>query len=65
MLRHDSVEGVLLHGQIEGELRQIVVEVLGHGAGLESVGEGISCGDAEEGFEKPMVSSEDCHRKTS
>ena len=65
VLRHDPVEGVLLHGQIEGELRhKPVVEVLGHGAG-ESVGEGISCGDADEGFEKPMVSSEACHKKTS
>ena len=54
VLRHDPVEGLLLHGQIEG-----------HGAGLESVGKGKNCGDAEEGLEKPMVSSEVGHKNTS
>ena len=66
MVRHDPAEGVLLHGHIEGEQQCVpVVEVLGHGAEFESVGKGKSCGDAEEGLEKPMVSSEVGHKKTS
>ena len=54
VLQHDPKEGLLLHGQIEG-----------HGAGLESVGKGKNCGDAGEGLEKPMVSSEVGHKNTS
>ena len=59
------MEIVLLHGQLEGEQQCMpVVEVLGHAAELESVGKRKSCGDAEEGLEKPMVSRE-VHKKTS